>query len=214
MIQGHPKPAYDPEPIVKPSHCLLTSLLLLTLAAPALADTPRPMVPEDYYQFRFVSDPRISPDGERVALVQAQVSEDRRSRESAIWMVPVDGSRPPRRFTSGTGDRMPRFSPDGTRLALLRSEDGQVQVFVMPVDGGEALAVTRLRQGSISSMDWLSDEAMLLTLNIDPAVEDPTIAAEEDQEPTPDVRVFSRQLYMSEAAGFLDERHLISRMAQ
>ncbi|MGY6553432.1 MAG: prolyl oligopeptidase family serine peptidase [Wenzhouxiangella sp.] len=198
--------AHRPLSPVKPRYRLLTCLLFLILAASALADTPRPMVPEDYHQFRFVSDPRISPDGQRVALVQAQVSKDRRSRESAIWMVPVDGARPLRQFTAGTGDRMPRFSPDGTRLALLRNEDDQAQVFVMPVDGGEALAVTRLRQGSISGMAWLNDAAMLLTLNIDPAVEDPTIAAEEDQGPTPDVRIFSRQLYISEAAGFLDER--------
>ena len=191
---------------MNPCYRLLICALSLVFAASVLADSPRPLVPEHYYQFRFVSDPRISPDGRRVALVHAQVSEDRRSRESAIWMVPVDGSRPPRQFTAGRGDRMPRFSPDGTRLALVRSEDGQAQVFVMPVDGGEALAVTQMRQGGISGMDWLNDETMLLTLNIDPAVEDPTSPPEEESEPAPDVRVFSRQVYMSEAAGFLDKR--------
>ena len=191
---------------MNPCYRLLTILLFLTLATPVLADLPRPMVPEDYFDFQFVSDPRISPDGEQVALVHARVSDDRRSRESAIWMVPVDGSSPPRRFTSGDSDRMPRFSPDGTRLALVRSDDGQAQVFAMPLDGGEARAITRLRQGGISDLAWLNGEVMLLTLNIDPAVEDPTSPAADDEPAGPDVRIFSRQLYMSEAAGFLDER--------
>ena len=184
----------------------LTLLLFLFLATPAPAEALRPMVPADYYQFSFVSDPRISPDGDRVALVHARVSEDRRSRESAIWMTRLDGSSPPRQFTSGNSDRLPRFSPDGTRLALVRSVEDRAQVFVMPVDGGEALAVSRLRQGSISDLAWLNEATMLLTLNIDPAVEDPGVEAEEAEQPEADVSIFSRQLYMSEAAGLLDER--------
>ncbi len=184
---------------------LLPFLLFLAPALPALADAPRPMVPEDYFDFEFVSDPRVSPDGEHVAMVHATVSSDRRSRESAIWMAPFDGSAPPRQFTNSDSDRMPRFSPDGTRLALVRTVDDQAQVFVMPVDGGEAQAVTRLGQGSISSLAWLGEDSILLTLNIDPSVEDATAPANAERD-APDVRIFSRQLYMTESAGFIDER--------
>ncbi len=190
---------------MKSRYRLLTCLLFLTLAASVLADSPRPMVPEDYFDFQFVSDPRISPDGELVAMVHAKVNSDRRSRDSAIWMAPFDGSRPPRRFTSGDSDRMPRFSPDGTRLALVRTVEGQAQVFVMPVDGGEALAITRFGQGSISDIAWLGENSILLTLNIDPSVEDPTGPANAERDAA-DVRIFSRQLYMTESAGFIDKR--------
>ena len=186
---------------------LLAGLLCLATAAVSLADSPRPMLPEDYYQFSFVSDPRISPDGGQVALVRAEVSEDRRSRESAIWMVSFDGSSQPRRFTSGTSDRMPRFDPEGTRLSFVRTEDDQGQLFLIPVDGGEARPISELQQGSISDYSWLADgRSILVTLNIDPTVEDPAAEKEDEDKPEPDVRIFSRQLYKTEAAGYLDER--------
>jgi dipeptidyl aminopeptidase/acylaminoacyl peptidase len=183
---------------------LTTLVLFLCTAGLACAEA---LVPTDYYDFNFVSDTRISPDGERIAFVHAVIGEQRRSRDSAIWLVRADGSTPARPFTRGDSDRHPRFSPDGRKLAFLRPVDGDTQVHLMAIDGGEPSAVSRIRQGSVTGFDWLPDgQRMVVTLNIDPAVDDPTEAAEEDDEPQADLKVYSRQLYRTEAAGWLDER--------
>jgi len=109
-----------------PAYVVIASLLFLI---PALGQEGEPaggqaetrgMVPEDYYRFQFVSDPQISPDGEQIAFVVATVSEDRRSRESSIWMVAADGSAEPRKYTGGMSDRSPRWSPDGPPTRLLQ----------------------------------------------------------------------------------------------
>ena len=186
---------------------LLAAVVLFAVAVDVMSDSPRRMVPEDYHEFQFVSDPRLSPDGQWVVLVRSEVSEDRRSRESSLWRVSADGSGEPHRFTAGNSDRLPRFSPDGSRLALVRTEDDQAQLHIMPIDGGEARAISRLQQGSINDHAWLSDgESILLTLTVDPTVEDPTQAEEEEGSPAADVRVFSRQLYQAEGRGWIDER--------
>ena len=63
----------------------------------------RPMRPDDILKIRFVSDPRISPDGRRVAFVLTTLSQERDEYLSNIWMVDTAGDAPPRRFTTGSG---------------------------------------------------------------------------------------------------------------
>jgi dipeptidyl aminopeptidase/acylaminoacyl peptidase len=183
------------------------ALLLAVTTTVAAAGDKRAMKPEDYYDFQFISDPRISPDGSRVAFVRSVVDKDRRGRDSAIWMAPADNSDSARAFTSGKSDRHPRFAPNGDRLAFLRPVDDDTQIHLIALDGGEATTITEIRQGSISGFTWLpGGQRMVLTLTIDPEIEDPTAAAEDDEEPEADVTVHSRQLYRSEGQGWLDER--------
>ncbi len=186
---------------------LLAAMLPFAVSAD---DAQRPgLVPDDYYQFQFISDPQISPDGGRVAFVRATVSEDRRSRESAIWLVSTDGEGASRRFTGETSDRNPRWSPDGRTIAFLSGRGERTQLYTIAVDGGEAETVTALEQGSIRAFEWLPDNRrVLLTLSLDPSVEDPTVKADEPEGPQPDMRRFTTAMYKSDADGFLDESRL------
>jgi dipeptidyl aminopeptidase/acylaminoacyl peptidase len=184
-----------------------------TVAAPhlvAVADSlPRGMVPEDYYRMVQLGDPQISPDGSRLAFTVRRVSDDRRSREGGIWVVPSDGSGEPRRLTMGDGDRSPRWAPDGDRLAFLRSDEGTAQLHLIRMDGGEARPVSELKQGSISAFEWFPDgRSVLLTLSLDPKVEHPTTAADDPDGPKPDVTVIRNAVYKADGPGYLDERRL------
>ena len=167
----------------------------------------RGMVPEDYYRMVQVGDPQISPDGSTVVFTVRRISNDRRSREGGIWLVPTDGSAPPRRFTMGDADRSPRWSPDGRRLAFLRPEGGTAQLHIISLDGGEAEAVTSLRQGTISDFGWFPDgERILLTLRLDPDLDEPAEAALREDGPEADVTVIRHAVYKGDGAGYLDER--------
>jgi dipeptidyl aminopeptidase/acylaminoacyl peptidase len=173
-----------------------------------LPDTlPRGMVPQDYFRVVDVGDPRISPDGSRVAFTARRVSDDRRSREGGIWVVDSDGRQESRRLTMGEGDRTPRWTPDGTGIAFIRSHEGRSQLHLIRMDGGEARPVTSLRQGAIADFEWFPDgERILLTLNLGPAVDDPTSAPEDEPGPEPDVTVIRNAVYKSDGSGYLDER--------
>jgi dipeptidyl aminopeptidase/acylaminoacyl peptidase len=165
------------------------------------------MQPEDFYHFQFIADPQISPDGAMVAFVRSTISDNRRSRESSIWLVDANGAGEPRRYTRGTNDRSPRWSPDGSRIAFLSGRDGDTQLFVIPTQGGEAEAVTSLKQASISAMEWTPDgRSIILTLRMDPTVADPTSKKEEVSDPRPDIVVVTRAVYKADGTGFLDER--------
>ena len=80
----------------------------------------RPPTPEDLYRFRIPTDPHLSPDGTLIALTVQSVAPGRDGYRHAIWLVPADGSAPPRQVTLGTHhDTHPRFSPDGRVLAFI-----------------------------------------------------------------------------------------------
>jgi acylaminoacyl-peptidase len=108
----------------------------------------------------------------------------------AIYLVPVDGSTPPRQVTLGARhDRHARFSPDGRTLAFIsdrrllveeeptrsrergagatdaRSDrEDRDQVHVLPLDGGEARRLTDLPRG-IEAFEWSPDGTRMVVVS-------------------------------------------------
>ena len=70
---------------------------------------------EDLYALRVPTDVRISPDGERIAFVVKESNPDKDGYRTAIWLVPADGSAPPRQITLGARSRTARRA--GARTA-------------------------------------------------------------------------------------------------
>ena len=136
------------------------SVAPLEPAAPMIPPAMRGMKPEDVNALKGASDPRLSPDGSTVAYARWEIDAEENEYRGNIWFAPVDGSSPPRRFTTGEKrDGQPRWSPDGTRLAFTssRAEKEPGQLFVLPVGGGgEAVRLTRLKE-DVTDVVWSPD---------------------------------------------------------
>jgi dipeptidyl aminopeptidase/acylaminoacyl peptidase len=116
----------------------------------------RSVAPEDLYRLEIASDPQLSPDGSRIAYVLSWADEAEDEMRSALWLVDSAGG-PPRRFTQGPKrDWSPRWSPDGSQIAFLSTRGEAPQIYVMPVDGGEARQVTALEEG-VADPVWSAD---------------------------------------------------------
>src|SRR5436853_4084250 len=101
---------------------LIVAAQLVFCLSTTSAQDLRGVTPEDYFSFEFISDPNISPDGKLVAYVVTKIDRAQNRRNSSIWMVATDGSRPPWQFTtSPQNSNAPRWSPDGKSLAFLSS---------------------------------------------------------------------------------------------
>jgi dipeptidyl aminopeptidase/acylaminoacyl peptidase len=95
--------------------------------------------PEDALALRTPADPDLSQDGRRVAFALAEVDAERDRMRSSIWVVPADGSAPPRRFSEGPADRSARWSADGCWLAYISVADDKpahAHLRLAPLDGG------------------------------------------------------------------------------
>ncbi|MCP3804309.1 S9 family peptidase [Allokutzneria sp. A3M-2-11 16] len=101
----------------------------------------------DQYRLRVPADPRLSPDGRTVVYVLHQDDEDADEARSALWLVGVEGGRP-WQLTLGDDDSAPRWSPDGSSVVFLRKQ----QLWLMPVDGGEARQLTSRKLGAGSAL--------------------------------------------------------------
>lgn len=137
------------------------------LAAPATTPTPAPNPPMsvmDLISLRIASDPQLSPDGTLIAYVVQQCHEKPNTTSSAIWLVNSSGGKTTtsRQLTDGTHhDAAPRWSPDGKTLAFLSDRDGTSQIYLLPLNGGEARKFSELSQ-EVTEYSWRPDSTALL----------------------------------------------------
>ncbi len=111
----------------------------------------------DLYRFKLISDPNLSPDGSRVVFVVETMSRSDKTYYSHLYLSGM-GDKTIRQLTFGKkNDTTPRWSPDGSRIAFVSKRDDTSQIWILPMDGGEAYPLTKLPRGSISSLVWSPD---------------------------------------------------------
>ncbi|MFO7566756.1 MAG: S9 family peptidase [Enhygromyxa sp.] len=145
------------------AHASATTPTTISWVAEAEAAATRSdqLTPEDIVSLRDVTDVELSPDGKLVAHVvriPSPLDEPGKSHNQ-IWLVDVAGKHRPRRFTpEGRSSWSPRWSPDGREIGFLskRPGDAHTQLYVLPVDGGEAQKLFE-SSSSISSFAWSPD---------------------------------------------------------
>ena len=135
-----------------PLRAVAVSLCVLVSAAA----WGRGITPEDYMKFEFVGAPSLSPDGKQVVFTLTKINERANRRNTTIWVVPFDGSAPPRQLTSDTSSSTnPQWSPDGSTLAFTssRGEAAKSQLWLLPMAGGEPQRLTNFKNG-VMTYQW------------------------------------------------------------
>jgi dipeptidyl aminopeptidase/acylaminoacyl peptidase len=102
---------------------------------------------DDMIHMHQISSPEISKDGKWVAYAVTTPDMEANRNASNIWIVPAAGGEAIQLTHSGH-DTAPSWSPDGKTLAFLSSRDGNSQVYLLPMDGGEARKLTALSGGA------------------------------------------------------------------
>ena len=142
-------------------HSFVICLLILATGIGVAFAQKRNITEKDLWEFVWIGDPQVSPDGSRVAFVRVTVNEKKEGYNTSIWSVPAAGGEEPHQLTKGDHDSTPRWSPDGKYLLFLRAteKDGKPelpQLSMLPMAGGDSFSFTDLPKGAGSPV-WSPD---------------------------------------------------------
>src|SRR6266404_2241307 len=173
----------------------IAALATLCMAITLAGADKRPIAETDIYSFRWIANPRISPDGSRIVYTYVTVNQKKDGYDTSLWIIPASGGTA-RQLTSGPRDSSPQWSPDGKMLAFARSneKDGKPQpgqIFLLSMDGGEARPLTDLPKGAGGPV-WSRDGHSIAfsSTNIPQDFE-----KKKDGEEKTDVRIITKSVY-------------------
>ena len=174
-----------------------TAVLLGFVAGGSACAAGRDFKLSDLRNIIGLSDPQVSPDGREIAVVVSTPDwkSDKASHEIDLVDVATGARRPLTHYRTDISS--PRWSPDGTRLAFIaadttpaapaaaddkhHADDGEKhnQVFVLPMDGGDALRVTDAAR-DVASFAWSPDSRTIAYVAPDVPTNEKAIKAHDD----------------------------------
>lgn len=160
------------------------------------AAAPRPMVPEDTYRIRAITEIEIAPDGRTVVYAIETADERADVYTHALWETTIDGGEPKRLTPEGLDAVRPRFSSDGRWIAFVGTEDAAPQLWVQRTGTKRARRVTSFEEG-VAEFSWAPDGRRIVVTRTD------ALPSGYDED---DPIVVTRTQIQRDGMGYLDDR--------
>src|SRR5580704_15691489 len=177
---------------------VIATVVCLLLTSAVFAQK-RNITEKDIFDFTWIGDTQLSPDGSRAAYVQTTVNAKRDGYDTAIYLLDTaQPMTPARRLTNGPHDAQPRWSPDGTQLALTLA-------------GGEPVQVSSMEKG-VGSPQWAPNGMCIAVVSETPIVPEPKTDKSDKkdgakvEEHKSDVRIITKAVYRNNGTGYIDTK--------
>jgi len=120
--------------------------LLLFLSTTILAQK-KAFTIEDLYKIKSVGAPVISNDGKKIAFSVTSSNLHKSKSNTEIYLMNVDGSNLKQLTNNDDADFNPIWKTDDTGIIFSSTRNGAVQLFNLPISGGEAENITDFKLG-------------------------------------------------------------------
>jgi len=122
---------------------------------------------EKWLSLKSAASPVVSPDGHWVAFTQTATDWANNQYDVEIWLS-RDGNAPlPLTRTTKNASTQPRFTPDSRFVSFLADRGDKPQVYLIPVNGGEAFPLTKDADG-VGTYEWSPTGQQLAYLKAEP----------------------------------------------
>jgi dipeptidyl aminopeptidase/acylaminoacyl peptidase len=131
----------------------LSSFLIFCLSVWAFS---QPLLsPDDLKIPVSLSEAEISPDGKKALFIVTRKNFEKNNSESELVLVNLE-TKKQSTLTKQKGVTEPLWAPDGGRISFLAESDNGLQIFLLPLQGGEAQQITNIK-GGILHHTWSPD---------------------------------------------------------
>lgn len=146
---------------------IIVLLFLLQLQVVVAQNGTEPVLLTDMLKIKTVGNVTLSPDAKKAAFTVTSVESDDKNKldykyKTQIYIVDTEGKSIPQQLTMGNdGATKPAWSPDGKKIAFNRIVDDKTQIFILSMNGGEAMQLTKYKYGA-SNPKWSPDGNKIL----------------------------------------------------
>jgi len=110
----------------------------------------------DVFNLEYISDPQISPDGNKIIYVRNYMDVMTDKNLSNLWIINFDGTENRPLTTGNQNDITPQWSPDGSKVLYKSNKDGTMQLYLRWLDTGAETKLTNLPKSPVS-FEWSPD---------------------------------------------------------
>jgi Tol biopolymer transport system component len=127
--------------------------------------TKKPIVASDLMKIATTGGIQISSDGNKAVMIvirKAVKNENEYYYTRHLYLLDITGKEQPLQLTYGDkNDGQPQWSPDGKQIAFVRTDGEKSQIWLLPLTGGEAHAITKAEFGAFNPR-WSPDGKKIL----------------------------------------------------
>jgi dipeptidyl aminopeptidase/acylaminoacyl peptidase len=134
--------------------------LLILFSCKSFSQSSKKLEPIDVFSLEFVSDPKISPDGNKVLYVRNFKDIMTDNNFSNIWIINYDGTNNTPLTTGNQNDFSPEWSNSGKMFTYKSNIDGSAQLYLHRLDHSSDQKLTNM-QSSIGNVAWSFDDKKL-----------------------------------------------------
>jgi dipeptidyl aminopeptidase/acylaminoacyl peptidase len=132
---------------------ILLVVIYLLIFLPAQSQKNASVSFEKWISLKQAGSPLVSPDGRYVAFTQTTTDWGNNLYDVEIWLS-QDGKEPYQLTrTNKNTSTQPRFTPDSRFISFLADRGDKTQIYLIPVQGGEAFPVTKDEDG-VGTYGW------------------------------------------------------------